>query len=166
MRPADKPEFVRVLVGLAAIKRVDLTAEAIDLWWSAMGKWSIDDFKAASSHLVSSCEWMPTPFHFEQLRKAGEPTAGEAWAIVLQGSQLAIGSRMARAAMAVGGQYSIRHANIERDLPHIERRFKEAYEDLTDVDGAREALPEIARNHPLLADLGFSSAKQLGWKKL
>lgn len=165
MLPTDKPEFVRVLVGLAAIKRVDLTAQAIDLWWAAMSRWGIDDFKAGASHLVGSCEWMPTPFHFEQLRKAGEPTAGEAWALVLEGSKLTDGSRMARAARAVGGQHAIRHANTEKDLPHIERRFKEAYEDLTDVDGAREALPEIAGNHPLLAHLGFLSTKRLGWQK-
>jgi hypothetical protein len=35
-------------------------------------------------------------------------------------------------------------ANTERDLPHIQRRFLEAYEELTDVDSVREALPQIA----------------------
>jgi hypothetical protein len=53
-------------------------------------------------------------------------------------------SRAARAAQIVGGQYAIRHADIERDLPFVQKRFMEAYADLTDVDSVREALPQIA----------------------
>lgn len=144
MHPTDRSEFVRVLNGLAAIKGKDLTPEALSLWWSAMLRWSIEDFKAAASHLVSACQFMPSPYDFEQLRKAGEPTPGEAWERVLSGARLEPGSRTERAARIVGGQYAIRHANVEKDLPFIERRFKEAYEDLSDVDHVREALPQIA----------------------
>lgn len=144
MRPTDRAEFVRVLNGLAAIKGKDLTPEALSIWWSAMSRWSLEDFKAAASHLVSSCQFMPTPYDFEQLRRAGEPTAGEAWLSVLHGDRLIPGSREARAAAIVGGQYFIRHADVERDLPHIARRFKEAYEDLVDADLSREAVPQLA----------------------
>lgn len=144
MRPTDRPEFVRVLNGLAAIKGKDLTPEALSLWWSAMAAWSIEDFKAAASHLVTACQFMPTPYDFAQLRKAGEPTAGEAWERVLAGAKLEPGSRVARAAQIVGGQFAIRHADIERDLPFIQKRFMEAYEDLRDADVARHAVPQIA----------------------
>lgn len=150
MLPTDKPEFVRVLVGLAAIKRVELTPEAMGLWWSAMARWPIEEFKAAASHLVSAHEWMPTPFHFEQLRKAGEPTAGEAWTEVLaacvewRNPERLPNGRIARAAAAVGGFQAIAYADPERDLPHVQRRFLQAYEELTDVDSVRVALPQIA----------------------
>lgn len=143
MQPTDRVEFVRVLNGLAAIKRVDLTPEAIDLWWSAMSRWSIDDFKAAASHLVSSSQFMPSPYDFQQLRSAGQLTAGEAWASVVGGDQLETGSRIARAAMIVGGQRHIRHADVVKDLPFLRNRFMEVYDSLGDVDSAREALPEV-----------------------
>lgn len=152
MLPADRPEFMRVLNGLAAIKSKDITPEALSLWWSAMSRWSIEEFKSAASHLVGACQFMPTPYDFEQLRKAGQPTAGEAWQRVLGGSELDPGSREERAARIVGGQYHIRHANIEKDLPFIARRFREVYEELTEADGVREALPEIV-NHGALPDL-------------
>lgn len=140
MQPADRVEFVRVLNGLAAIKRVDLTAAAIDLWWAAMERWEIDDFKTAASHLVSSCQFMPSPYDFQHLRRAGELTGPEAWALVFSGAELDPRSRAARAAKLMGGQHHIRMQNIERDVPHIHRRFLEAYEELSDVEETREAL--------------------------
>lgn len=145
MTPTDKPAFVAVLVGLAAVKPgKGLTPEALEIWWSAMQSWGLDDFRAAASHIARTVEFMPSPFHFEQLRKAGELTSGEAWSLALSGARLEPGSRVARAAQIVGGQQHIRHANIEHDLPHIQRRFIEAYDDLTGVDSTRTALPQIA----------------------
>lgn len=150
MRPTDEAEFVRIVTAMAVLRGRELTDEALDLWLAAMSDWTIEDFKAAASHLVKSCQFMPTPYDFEQLRRAGEMTAGEAWELVLSGKPLE--GRALRAARAVGGQYAIRHAHIERDLPHFERRFKEAYAELTDVDQVREALPQIARIDPHLTD--------------
>lgn len=146
MHPTDRAEFARVVNGLAAIKGKELTTEALSLWWSAMQEWSIADFKAAASHLVSSCQFMPTPYDFQQLRLAAEPTAAEAWEKVLGGAPLVPGSREDRAArIACGsGQFGIRHADIERDLPFIQRRFLDAYNELRDADNVREALPQIA----------------------
>lgn len=144
MLPTDRPEFLRTLNGLAAIKAKDLTPEALSLWWSAMAAWSIEDFKSAASHLVTACQFMPTPYDFAQLRKAAEPTGGEAWLEVLSGRALLPGSRAARAAAIVGGQRAIRHADIETALPHIQRRFLTAFEELSEVDVVRDALPQIA----------------------
>jgi hypothetical protein len=143
MRPGDRVEFVRVLNGLAAIKGKDLTPEALDLWWSAMSRWSIEDFKGAASHLVTACQFMPSPYDFEQLRRADELTAGEAWVAVITGQPLDPDSRTARAVRVVGGQQHCRMANIERDLPHIQRRFMDVYEELSDVETTREALEEF-----------------------
>ena len=84
MAPDDKPEFVRVLNGLAAIKRVDLTKEAYEMWWGSMSDWSIDDFRGAAGHLLKTCQFMPSPYDFEQLRVVHEKTGHEAWAGVLE----------------------------------------------------------------------------------
>lgn len=144
MQPADRAEFMRTLNGLAAIKGKELTTEALTLWWQAMSQWSIDDFKAAASHLVGACQFMPTPYDFEQLRKAGEPTASEAWGLVLSGAQLEPTSRAYRASQLVGGQYVIRHAHVDKELPHLARRFREAFSELSEVDDVRQALPQFA----------------------
>lgn len=147
MLQTDQGEFLRVIEGLAAIKPGgNLTPEALDLWWCAMRGWSIEDFRSAASHLARSVEFMPSPFHFEQLRRAGELTAGEAWVKVLSGETLEPDSREWRAARVVGGQRAIRMADIERDLPHIQRRFMDAYEELTDVDATRIALPQFSND--------------------
>lgn len=162
MQPTDRAEFAQVMNGMAAIKGRDLTPEALKLWWAALADWSIDEFKAAAAHLLKACAFMPTPYDFEQLRRAGDMTAGEAWELVLSGKPLE--GRALRAARAVGGQYAIRHAHIERDLPHFERRFKEAYAELTDVDQVRDALPQIAKIDPRLTDA--LPAPSNGWGRL
>lgn len=146
MIATDKQAFVAVLVGLAAIKPgKGLTPEALEIWWAAMARWELDEFKSAAAHLASSIQFMPSPYDFEQLRKAGEPTAGEAWEEVLSGCLLEPGSRTDRAAQICGGQYEIRHADIETALPHIMRRFIQVYDELSDVDPARDALPSIVK---------------------
>ena len=85
---SDRPEFVRVLNSLAAIRRVDLTEDAYELWWQSMKDWPIDDFKDAAGYLLKNCQFMPTPFDFEQLRKKSEPSAREAWASVISIDEL------------------------------------------------------------------------------
>jgi hypothetical protein len=157
MHPSDKPKFVTTLVGLAAIKNRELTDEAIDLWWLSMASWSIEDFTTAAAHLITACQFMPSPYDFAQLRKAGELTSGEAWLDVINGRSLEPGSRAARAAAIVGGQFAVRHADLERDVPHIQRRFMQVYDELTDVDVVRDAVPQLAYRPPadgLLMDFG------------
>ena len=148
MQPADRAEFLKVLNGLAAIKGKQLAIEALDLWWMSMQSWPLADFKAAASHLVTSCQFMPTPFDFAQLKRAGEPTAGEAWTEAVASCSCwrggkSPGGRIDRAVRAIGGYRAIAMADMETALPHIERRFKEAYEELCDVEETREQLPQI-----------------------
>lgn len=171
MTPADKPEFLKQLVGLAAIKPgKTLTPEAYEIWWTAMAAWSLEDFKAAAAQLAGSVEFMPSPFHFEQLRKAGRPTAGEAWAKVLEyarkgwtrwhGGGASLNGSLPqpqselidRVVQAIGGYEAIAMSNT--DSTHfLERRFCEHYEAMQDAGEIREALPQLT---------GSTADKRLG----
>jgi hypothetical protein len=151
MQPSDFPRFHAVMTGMAELHQRELSDFLLDVYWLALKDWSLDDFDAAASHLIATFKYgMPKPSDFTDLRKSGEPTAAEAWTAALeacvmwrQPDGLPTG-RIARAAAAVGGFRVIAMANDERDLPHIQRRFLEAYEDLTRVDPIREALPQVA----------------------
>ena len=70
MQDADKPQFLKVLNGMASMKKATLTAEVLDLWWACMSDWSSEDFKAAAIHVLKTTTFMPTPKDFEDLRKA------------------------------------------------------------------------------------------------
>lgn len=152
MRPEDDLEFARVLNGLAVVKTgAKLTKEALAIWFNAFQSWSIEDFTAAASHFVMAVQWMPNPYHFEQLRRAGEPTAGEAWKIANDNclswrtGASAAGELIDRVVRMVGGYRAIALADQDHALPHIERRFKEAYAELAAREPIRDALPQIAK---------------------
>jgi hypothetical protein len=156
MQPCDRAEFVAVLNALALVKpgANKLTPEAIDLWWNAMSGWPLQSFKAAASHLSRTHEFMPSPFHFEQLRTAGQPTAAEAWVIAMAnltswrtGSSTA-GAFIDHVVKLVGGYHALAMAT-EKDLPFIERRFKEYYDDSRDKEAVRLALPQVANSRSL-----------------
>lgn len=165
MQPADRVSFVKVLNGMAAMKPGGkLTPEAIDLFWESMRTdWTLEEFKAAANHLVKASKFMPNTFHFDQLRRAGEPTDGEAWAVALAACshwrtpEKLPNGRVARAVAAVGGFRSIAMADLEHALPHVERRFKEAYNDLAGVEPVRQELPQIAATGARIALRGPAS---------
>lgn len=146
MQPSDFTRFHAVMTGIAELHQRELSDFLLDAYWLSLRDWSLQDFESAASHLVQTLKWMPKPSDFTDLRKAGEPTAGEAWVTALSGAPLVPGSCIARAAQVVGGQYAMRYADIERDLPHIQRRFIDAYNELSDVDPVREAVPQIAEH--------------------
>lgn len=151
MIESDKQEFIRALVGLASIKPggQQLTKESYEIWWASLQDWGLQDFKKAAAHLALAVEFMPSPFHFAKLKKASEKTSGEAWAIALakctcwRGGETP-GGRIDRAAQAIGGYRAIAMADTISALPHLERRFKEAYDDLESVDEVRQALPNLS----------------------
>ena len=161
MIESDKTKFIATLMGLAAVKPgKGLTKEAIEIWWLAMESWNLEEFKQAAAHLVRSIEFMPSPFHFEQLRKAGRPTAGEAWEKARKACGSAIqcgqvthngtcGDEMIdRVVRAIGGYGAI--AMSDRDkLPFLERRFAEHYASIQDASDVREAVPQIAQDRRL-----------------
>ncbi len=145
---SDRPEFVRVLNGLAAIKRVDLTKDAYELWWQSMKDWSIDSFKDAAGYLLKNCQFMATPYDFEQLRKKGKPSPHEAWAMAMQHVEGAwrqgpLGDALTDQVVAMLGGYSVIALTHKEKLGFLERRFLDAYNDLLDTSGVREALPNL-----------------------
>lgn len=162
MQPNDKPKFLAVLNGLAAIKPgAKLTTEALTLFWNAMSAWSIEDFTAAANQLARTSEFMPNPYHFEQLRKAGRMTAGEAWVKALAYARHNGLSRwdcgapteddpskrpsdpLIQAAVdAVGGYLAIGMTKTE-DTHWLEKRFCEHYDAIQDREDIREAVPQL-----------------------
>lgn len=143
MRRNDFERFRGIMNGLAKVYERELDSVLLDAYWLVLRDWTIDEFDQAAAHLMRTSVYMPRPADFNQLRTAAELTAGEAWQLVVSGGKLEPGSRAHRAAMIVGGQRHVRMANIQRDLPHIERRFIAAYDDLVDADQAREGLPQL-----------------------
>ncbi len=148
MNSSDRPEFVEMLNGLAAIKRVDLTKEVYEIWWRAMKDWSIDAFRDAAGYLLKNCQFMPSPYDFEQLRKENATSAAEAWSLALQHAegkwrQCLLGDELIdRAVASLGGYRVIALTNTEK-LGFLERRFKDTYNDFHCTDSVRKALPEL-----------------------
>ncbi len=149
MDSGDRPEFVRVLNGLAAIKRVDLTKDVYEIWWQSLRDWPINDFKDAAGYLLLNCKFMPTPFDFEQLRKKGEVSAHEAWAKALDHAAGGawrnglLGDALTDRVAALLGGYSVIALTHKDVLGFLERRFLNAYNDLLDSSVVREALPDL-----------------------
>lgn len=164
MQQSDFQRFRAVLAGMAELYQRELSNPLLDVYWLALRSWTLADFESAAAHLMATATFMPRPSDFNALKKAGEPTAGEAWTDVLEycsnKRKIAPDGRTLRAANAVGGYYTIRMANIETALPHIERRFKEAYEELSDVEETREALPEITQVRRLQQGSGWTQVGQ------
>jgi len=153
MTPGEKPEFVRVIVGLAALKPgKPLTDAGIDLFWNSMQHWDMQEFRLAAQHLARAVEFMPNPFHFEQLRKAALPTARELWTRVTLLVQMAEHVRAAelaanplpdaavRAVVAMGGWRQLEMG--ETSTRHFrEKRFAELLQEQGEADESRMALP-------------------------
>jgi hypothetical protein len=168
MIEADKPKFCKTLLGLALVKppHAKLAAEAYEIWWQALQDWPLEEFQQAAAHLSKSVEFMPSPFHFEQLRKAGRPTAGEAWADIRAMARRSFeGEPMdpiaARALRALGGLRAV--AMCDSDKVHfLERRFAEHFDAMQDSEEIRQALPQIADDRRL----GVSAlVKRIGGSK-
>jgi hypothetical protein len=155
MTPNDEAEFGAVLMGLASIKPGNkLTPQGVEIFWAAMQDWTLPDFKAAAAELSRRIEFMPSPFHFDQLRKAGRLTAGEAWERARRASGSAIQCGQVthngtcgdpvidRAVRAIGGYGVIAMCETSK-LPFLERRFAEHLDSIQDADDTRKALPHI-----------------------
>jgi hypothetical protein len=148
MEQANKVEFGSILNGLAAIKPgAKLTPEALDVWWASFADWSIEDFRSAAARLAKTHEFMPNPYHFEQLRKASQITAPEAWTLVLEAARghapRPQDPRIEAAVRALGGYNAI--AMSKTDSTHfLEKRFAEHYESISDAEDVRESVPNLA----------------------
>lgn len=155
MTPADRKRFLEVVVGFAELKGKQLSAPALELYWRSLQHWALGDFLAAAEHLIRTCEFMPLPKDFEDLRKAGRATAGEAWAKAVAncGScHSALGYTSGgtcgdpfvdRVVRAIGGYKAIAMCDSEK-LHFLERRFAEHFESIQDAEDIREEVPQIA----------------------
>lgn len=152
MTPADKRRFAQVIAAFAEIKGRPLSAPAIELYWSAMQDWHIDAFEQAAHHLLRTCEFFPTPADFEQIRRAGQLQAPEAWAVVLDairagahrfGQLDTIPADVRRAVTACGGWQAIAMADEFR-IGQLERAFLQHFASLATVAEARAAAPAVA----------------------
>jgi len=149
MDSSDRQEFVRILTGLAALKRVDLTKEVYEMYWRSMKDWSLDDFADAASHLVKNCQFMPSPYDFEQLRKAHETSAHEAWSMAINHAggdwrYGPLGDALIDRGVEMLGGYSVIALTNKDKLGFLERRFIDAYNDFSDSTDVRQALPKLA----------------------
>lgn len=176
MTEAEKPAFVAVLNGLASIKPgAKLTPEAYEGWWLALSDWPLDEFRAAAIHLAKNCEFMPNPFHFEQLRKAGGMTAAEAfdkarqivrskWQSELLTYQSG-DARLDAAIRACGGYEALAMCTTE-NVGFFERRFAEHFETITDAEVTRDALPAIAGGKRLSGPTHIAKIGESAWPVL
>ena len=139
-------------MGFAEIKGKALSAPGLELYWNAMQAWSLEDFQAAANQLIRTCEWMPTPKHFEDLRKAGRDTPGEAWLTALQYIRWGLHGYtldpdcpplVAKAVRVIGGPNVIGMCDEDK-LTFLERRFTEHFETMQESEDTREAVPQIA----------------------
>lgn len=168
MTPDDYDPFLEVLAGFAELKGRALSPPAIKLWWRAMQHWELADFRAAAEHLLRSCEFMPTPKDFEDVRRAGAPTAGEAWAAVLEhvkgayrtGAGLDSGGPIDAAVEALGGYKAIAFYDVAF-LGVLERRFAEHYADRIGAEEIRVAVPQLA-GEPARPRLRSDGLRRLG----
>jgi hypothetical protein len=147
----DFDGFSAVVMGFAELRGKVLSPEAIVLFFRAMSGWSLDEFKAAAEHLLRTCEWLPTPFHFEELRRAGRPVLAEAW---IEARSLAKAWRpnmaaprssdefLNRVVESIGGYRAIAMCNVDV-MGFLEKRFADAYESIQDASDKREAVPSI-----------------------
>jgi hypothetical protein len=97
---------------------------------------------------------MPTPKEFEDLRRAGRPTAGEAWASALDHVRSGAYRRetfddelTARAVSALGG-WSVLALSDESKLPFLERRFAEHFEAIREAADVRDGMPLLGYSTP------------------
>jgi hypothetical protein len=148
MTPNDFDSFSEVVTGFAELKGKVLSPAAIKLFWNAMQHWPIEDFRAAAGHLVRSCEFMPTPKDFEDLRKAGRPTSGEAWIKARETARRDWGMKSCgnplidRAVRAIGGFDAIGMCDTDK-MHFLERRFCEHFEAMQESEEVRQDLPQI-----------------------
>lgn len=149
MAPSEFQRFVDLMRGMGRIFGNELDNLVLDVYWITLRGWSMSEFEAAVAHLMANAKGMPRPGAFTQLRHAGKHTADEAWAVALERCLAWRTPREAldsidRTASAIGGYRVIALADQETALPHVQRRFLEAYEAIERASEVRAALPDLA----------------------
>lgn len=151
MRSTDQDQFLEIVLGLAELTGKKLSPVGLEMYWRALQHWDIEAVRASASYLARTCEFMPVPFDFEKLRKAGNETPGEAWAKVLAHCESGAWRHEAlndpgidAVVGMLGGYQRIAHTPVDK-LGFLEHRFAEHYADSRDVADVRHAVPQLTR---------------------
>ena len=151
MKSTDQDQFLEIVLGLAELTGKKLSHVGLEMYLRALQHWGIEDVRAAASYLARACEFMPVPFDFEKLRKAGNETPGEAWAKVLAHCESGAWRHEAlndpgidKVVGMVGGYQRIAHTPVDK-LGFLEHRFAEHYADSRDVADVRNVVPLFVR---------------------
>jgi hypothetical protein len=153
VQASDSKQFVAIVTGFAELKGKQLSHAALDLYWNAMQDWTIDEFRQAANHLIKTCEFMPTPKDFEDLRRASKPAAAEVWALARKSIQYTphgyvekagIDPLISQALRVIGGPDALAMCPADK-LTFLEKRFSEAYAGLDAATVTRTALPSVAK---------------------
>lgn len=137
MQASDRNRFFAVMNGMAKVYERSIDDVLLDAYWLALKDWPLEDFEKAAGELMRTSEFMPRPAAFNALRKAArQSTAAEAW--FTKGAST---DERANRAMKIAaqGRY-VGHIPLD-ELPFVQKRFFEIYDELNDTDTAREALP-------------------------
>lgn len=151
MQQADFQRFRAVMAGMAEMYQRELSAVLLDAYWLAFKSWTLAEFEQGASHLMANGEFMPRPADFNELRKAGRETPGEAWAKVLRhaasgGYRLGrLDDSTERAVHAIGGWRAIAMCEETKTI-FLERRFAEHFETMRDAVETREAVPQLTHD--------------------
>lgn len=147
MLPTEGKQFRNVIVGMGRMYGQELDKLVLDAYWLALGDWELADFEAAARHLMQTSKFMPRPADFRDLQKAGRPTAGEAWATVLEYARAGVDPCAVLEPAAIGALRAIggiRAVMMSEKTHFLEKRFAEHFEAKQDADDVREAVPQIA----------------------
>lgn len=171
MKPIDRKQFLEIVIGFAELKGKSLSVPALELYWNSMQDWEMPDFQVAANRLLKTSEFMPTPKDFEDLRKAGRMTAGEAFAKAIAWAKSGGYRHPARTSDAIlidrvvaslGGWTAVAGCDPEK-LHFLERRFSANYETIQGAEDTREAVPQIAYGDaPLQLNHASGTFKSVG----
>lgn len=162
MLPSDFQAFKRIIAGMGRVYGIEADGVILDAYWLALKSWPLDEFEQAAAHLIGKSQFMPKPADFNALRKAGQQTAGEAWAIVAEynrrgqyGSRP--GGKIDRVIQAMGGYGALASMTTDQ-MQFRERRFAELWDEIGDAEETRAALPSatarLSGPQPMSAMLG------------
>jgi hypothetical protein len=148
VQQADFARFHAVMTGMAKVYERELDGPLLDAYWLCLRDWSLADFEAAAAHLMRSARFMPRPADFNDLRKAaGKTLAAEAW-FTAGTSADPVANRAMH--IATQGRY-VGHIPLD-ELPWVQKRFLQVYDEMQDVGEARAALPHL-NGHAALPSL-------------
>jgi hypothetical protein len=147
----DAKRFRDLLRGMGRMYGQEPDALTLDAYWVALKCWSLQDFEAACGQLMQTAKFMPRPAEFNELRKAGEMSPGEAFAIAQEiarncspySEPTSDDPRIDAAARACGGYRAMGMVETS-SIGYLEQRFAKHFEDISEREDIREAVPALA----------------------